>query len=210
MVSCATVLRGFAYCRGFPRSFLICLVLAFSFVAAKPEMFLVLGGSRSTPFGPGNSNGDYGTRLGLAFPTSLPVGEMALPLEIGLSLRTATIGFSDWFGRDVFTDLQVPFIFHNALPFHKRLEILAVWTPGYTLDMISTSELSGNVSATQSLRTRFNMGLGVGLQYLLPWDLSMRGHWVYNLFSPYPASRLTWADLTIDVLVPIVWKKKSP
>ncbi len=207
---CFRLLRAFHGCKGCGKAFLVCLALVLCHSVAEPEMLLVLGGSRSAPFKPSNSHGDYGTRLGLAFPTSLLVGEMTLPLEIGLSLRTATIGFSDWFGRDVFTDLQMPFIFHGSLPFHKRLEILALWTPGYTLDMVSTSRLSGKVAATQSLRTLFNMGLGGGLQYQLPWGLCIRGHWVYNLFSPYPTSRLTWADMSLDILIPLVWKKKSP
>src|SRR6266852_1619790 len=97
----------------------------------EPAVSLVLGGARDIPFGPSNAHEDYGTRAGLAFSSSLQAGELRLPMEWGLSLRTASIGFSGWFSHDVFTDLQIPIIFHGALPWWNRLELMALWTPSY-------------------------------------------------------------------------------
>ena len=177
---------------------------------SEPAVSLVLGASQTVPYGPANVSGDYGTRLSLAFSSSLMAGELRIPMEWGVSLRTAVLGFSGWFDRDVFTDLQIPFIFHGAPTPWKRLELLALWTPSYTLDMTSTSSFAGRVSNTRTLRTRFNMGLGAGMQGVLPWGIRLRGHWVYNLFSPYPASRLTWSDLGFEATFPLAWNRKTP
>ena len=174
--------------------------------AAEPALSLVIGGSRSAPFGPENVHGDWGTRIGLGFASALHADDLRIPLEWGLSLRTASIGYDGWFNRDVFTDVQMPLMFHGPLGW-KRLEILALWIPGYTLDMSSTSEFAGQLPQTETLRTRFNMGLGAGLQLVLPLGLRLRGHWVYNLFSPFPASRMTWSDFNFEAALPLAWGK---
>jgi len=175
----------------------------------EPAVSLVLGGTRIIPFGPANAREDYGTRVGLAFASALQAGELRLPMEWGLSLRTTSIGFSGWFNHDVFTDLQIPVIFHGALPWWNRLELLALWTPSYTLDMVSTSSFAGNVSGIRSLRTRYNMGFGGGMQ-LSFLGAGLRACWVYNLFAPLPATRLTFADLSLEATVPFVWKRVVP
>ena len=171
---------------------------------SEPSVSLVLGGSRSAPFGRSEKRGDYGTRVGVAFDGSLMAGELRLPMEWGISLRTVSLRTEGWFERDVFTDLQMPFVFHGA-PWWRRLEILALWTPGYTLDMVSVSSFAGKVPGTENLRTRFNMGLGAGLQLDLPLGIRLRGNWVYNLFAPYPASRLTWSDWGLETVLPLAW-----
>ena len=160
-------------------------------------------------FGPDSAKGDYGTRVGFAFASSLSAGELVIPMEWGLSLRTASISQPGWFGRDVFTDLQFPVLLHGA-PFWKPLEILALWTPSYTLDMVSYSSFAGQVPGAGTLRTRFNMGFGAGLQIDLPAGFRLRSHWVYNLFSPWPASRMTWSDLNIEAALPLAFEKAVP
>jgi hypothetical protein len=174
---------------------------------AEPAVSLVLGGAWYSPFGPSTVHGDYGTRIGLGFSSTVEAGELQLPVEWDLSLRTASLGFTGWFNRDVFSDLQIPIILHGALPAWKRLEFLALWTPSYTLDMITTSPDAGQVVATQSLRTRFNMGFGGGLQLLLPWGVRLRGFGAYNIFAPLPASNLTFADWVVEATLPLFWKR---
>ncbi len=173
--------------------------------ASEPALSLIAGRNGTTPFGPADP--DFGWRGGLAFHTALPAGELRLPMEWGLSLRTATLHREGWFERDRFTDLQMPLIFHGRLGW-KRLEYLALWVPSYTLDMSQISSFAGTISDTKSLRTRFNMALGSGLQLKLPWGVRLRGHWVYNLFSPYPASRMTWGEAEAGLALPLIFRRK--
>jgi hypothetical protein len=131
-------------------------------------------------------------------------------MEWGLSGRVAALGFaggSYGFDRDRFTEIQMPFLFHGS-PGWNPLEIVAAWIPSYTLDMVSESPLAGKVSYRESLRTRFNMGFGGGLQFRLPLGFALRSFWIYNIFSPYPASRLTWGEWNLEAAVPLAFRKK--
>src|SRR6185295_9656490 len=112
-----------------------------------------------TPFTrAGNVRGDYGIRLGLSHSSLLPAGELRLPVEIGCVLRRASIGFTDYFDKVVFTDVQFPVIFHEQISRRTGLELVELWIPSYTLSMTSTSPGAGTVIYTDALRTRFNMG----------------------------------------------------
>jgi len=172
--------------------------------ASEPALFLNVGRTGTTPFGPARM--DFGWRGGLSYSTSLPAGELHLPLELGLSVRTVLLRKEGWFEHDRFTDLQMPLLFHNKL-FWKRLEYLFLWVPSYTLEMVQISSFAGRISDAPSLRTRVNMGLGSGLQIVLPLGVRIRGYWIYNLFSPWPASRLTWGELEGNLAVPLLFRR---
>ena len=174
--------------------------------ASDPALFLVFGRTGTTPFG--TAGMDFGWRGGLAYNTSLPAGELHLPLELGFSLRTAVMRHPGLFEQDRFTDMQMPMIFHGRIGWN-RLELLALWVPSYTIEMSQISSTAGRISDTKSLRTRVNMGLGSGLQLVLPLGVRLRGHWIYNLFAPYPASRLTWGELEGGIAVPLLFRKPS-
>ncbi len=189
----------------------ICLAAASSAAYAdawEPPVSLILGGTLRAPFG-AKAHADYrGGRAGVAVATSLSAGEVKIPLELGLAVSRAGIGFDGLYQRDVFTDLQFPVIFHGS-PWGNRLEILAVWIPSYTVEMASVSSTLGYAHLTKGLRTRFNMGFGPGMQLRLPAGIRLRSHWVYDIFSPYPVSRLTFGDWNLEAALPL-WKRRSP
>jgi hypothetical protein len=174
--------------------------------ARDPAISLITGRTATTPIGPAGM--DFGWRGGIAFEAALHAGELRLPLEIGVSGRTAVLWYDGLFERDRFTDIQMPFLFHVPVG-GKRLEILGLWIPSYTLEMSQISSSSGTISDTKSLRTRFNMGLGTGLQVVLPWGIRLRGHWVYNLFSPYPAAKMTWGEFEGGLALPLLFRKRE-
>jgi hypothetical protein len=74
--------------------------------------------------------------------------------------------------------------------------------------MVSQSSFAGQVPGGEGLRTRFNMGFGLGLRLVAPNGFALRSHWVYNIFAPYPASRLTWGDLGAELAWPLVFRKR--
>jgi hypothetical protein len=190
------------------------LVIAFSAALpalAAPPVSLIAGGSLLAPQGASASStasAGYGTRIGLSFPFSLHAGDLEIPVEWGMTLRTSSIRFEDVFDRTVFTDLQVPVLFHGAPTSWKPFELLAVWTPSYTLDLVSTASDGRMLAGADDLRTRFNMGFGAGVQ--VGWrGIRMRGYGAYNIFPPFAGSETTFSDWVFEIALPLVWSRPS-
>jgi hypothetical protein len=173
-----------------------------------PPVSLTAGGSLHMPqASPGVSAG-YGTRIGLAFPFSLHAGDIDIPAEWGITLRTASLVYSDLFDRLVFTDIQLPVIFHGSPAAWKPVELLGVWTPSYTLDMVSTAPDGSRIPGAKDLRTRYNMGFGAGAQVSVH-GFRLRGYGAYNIFPPFPGSTSRFSDWMLEVAVPLAGKKAS-
>ncbi len=170
-----------------------------------PLVSMVFGTSHSQAFGPATIHGNWGSQVGFTFSSTLPAGDVSIPMDWGLTLRSSSFQQPGWYDRDVFTELQCPLLFHPTFFGFKHLEMTGLWVPSYTLDMVATSPIAKSVPLTEALRTRFNMGFGGGLQALLPWGMRLRTHWVYSIFSPYRASRLTRSDVDFDLLFPLAW-----
>lgn len=177
--------------------------------AAEPALSLTAGMSRHTPLdGPGVHSGS-GIRAGLALPATLPAGTLLIPLEWGFTLRTASLHFEDNFDRLVFTDLQIPILFHGDLFGWKYVEPLAIWTPAYTLDLVSKGPGHEEIAYTEGLRTRFNMGFGGGLQAVY-YGFRLRAYGAYNIFPPIAGADMTYTDWVLEVAVPLLWKRGNP
>ena len=122
--------------------FLFIFGLAFSLFsvhasAAEPALSLTGGLSRHAPHNAPGVHTGGGFRGGFTLPATLPAGTLLIPMEWGFSLSTASLRFEDSFDRIVFTDLEIPILFHGDLFGLKYLEPLAIWTPAYTLDAAS-------------------------------------------------------------------------
>jgi hypothetical protein len=183
-------------------------VIAFSaavLASGAPPVSLTAGGSLLAPQGASASStasAGYGTRIGVSFPFSLHAGDLDLPVEWGVTLRTSSLRFEDVFDRTVFTDLQVPVLFHGAPTAWKPFELLAVWTPAYTLDLVSTAADGRKLPGADDLRTRFNMGFGAGAQ--VDWHgFRMRGYGAYNIFPPFAGSEMTFSDWVFEIAIPL-------
>jgi hypothetical protein len=195
---------------GFPVIFLPgLLVLPAISQASEPSLSLTAGLSRHLPHhAPGVRPGG-GMRAGFTMPAALPAGNLLIPMEWGFSLRTASLRFQDTFGRAVFTDFQVPILVHGDLFGWNLMEPLAIWTPAYTLDMVSRNADGEEISNTGGLRTRFNMGFGGGLQGVYR-GFRLRAYGAHNIFPPIAGARLTYTDWVIEAVVPLFWKRESP
>jgi hypothetical protein len=174
---------------------------------------LALGGSWHTPVdfsAAGRSPvGGSGTRIGLAFPTSLRAGDLDIPVEWGPTLRTASVRFDDRFGRMVFTDIQMPVLFHGA-PFAWRpFELIAAWTPFWTLDLVSTDAEGNRIAGGGDLRTRFNMGFGGGAQFSAR-GFRLRSYAAYNIFPAFAGSTFKTSDWILEVAIPLARRKSAP
>jgi hypothetical protein len=178
----------------------------------RPPLLSIVGGLVwQAPHGRGaNVDGGSGHRAGLTISGSLSAGELALPVEAGVAMRASTLRFDDGFGRMEFFDLEFPVLFHGA-PWSRwpRLELLAAWVPGYTLDAVSVDPDGTEIPYTEALRTRFNMGFGSGAQVSM-FGARLRGHWVYHIFAPFPGSRLTFSDWTVEASVPLLRRRAVP
>ncbi|HAO99268.1 MAG TPA: hypothetical protein DCQ83_04415 [Fibrobacteres bacterium] len=184
---------------------LLSLAVLPAFGAGKKTVVSFVGGAtRSLPFHASpNVGGDYGFRGGVGYLGSIPAGELVLPVEVDLIYRRISLGFTDEFDKATFTDLQMPVIFHAPFSSWRWLEAMAIWAPSYTLGMVSESPDAGKITYTDALRTRFNMGFGGGLQASF-FGAGLRSYWVYDIFSPFPASRLTFADWGVEITVPLL------
>jgi hypothetical protein len=185
---------------------LLCAAVPTLSRVSEPALSLTAGLSRHVPHhAPGVRDGG-GVRGGFSLPATLPAGSWRIPLEWGVSLRTADLRFPDSFDRARFIDFQAPLLVHGDPFGWKYLEPIALWTPGYTLDMTTTNAAGDEISHTDGLRTRFNMGFGGGLQAVYR-GFRLRAHGVYNLFPPIAGAPLTYSDWTLEAAVPLFWKR---
>src|SRR6187402_448644 len=93
--------------------FLLISGLAFSLFpalpgAAEPALSVTAGLSRRMPHEAPGVRGGGGFRGGFTLPATLPAGTLLIPLEWGVSLRTASLRFEDSFDRIVFTEFEIP------------------------------------------------------------------------------------------------------
>jgi hypothetical protein len=174
--------------------------------AKEPALSLTAGLSRHTPHDAPGVHSGGGFRGGFTLPANLPAGTLLIPMEWGFTLRTASLRFDDSFDRMVFTDLQIPILFHGDLFGWKYLEPLAIWTPAYTVDLASKAPGGEEISNTDALRTRINMGFGGGLQAVYR-GFRLRAYGSYNIFPPIAGADMTYTDWVLEAAVPLFWKR---
>ena len=177
--------------------------------AAEPALSLTGGISRHTPHDAPGVHSGGGFRGGFTLHSNLPAGTLLIPMEWGFALRTASLRFEDSFDRVVFTDLEVPILFHGDLFGLKYVEPLAIWTPSYTLDMVSKGPDGAEISNTDGLRTRFNMGFGGGVQAVYR-GFRLRAYAAYNIFPPITGAEMTYTDWVLEAAIPLFWKRGNP
>jgi hypothetical protein len=176
---------------------------------SEPSLSLTAGVSRNTPHAAPHVHSGGGMRGGFSLSTALPAGTLVIPMEWGFSLRTASLRFDDSFDRLVFTDIQMPVLFHGDLFGWKYLEPLVMWTPAYTLDAVSKGPDGTKISNTDGLRTRFNMGFGGGVQAVYR-GFRVRAFGSYNIFPPIAGAEMTTTDWVLEAAVPLFWKRGNP
>jgi len=194
-----------------PCALFLCALLASALPArsAEPALSLTGGVSLHTPQGATGVHPGPGWRAGFALPATIPAAELRIPLEWGFSLRTAKLRFDDSFNRATFTDLQMPFLVHGDLFGWKYAEPLVMWTPSWTLDMSTRNSDGEEITATDALRTRFNMSFGAGLQAVFH-GFRLRAYTAYNLIPQIAGAEMTTSDWVLEVAVPLFTSRGNP
>jgi hypothetical protein len=133
---------------------------------------------------------------------------------VGLAWRRDRLGFSGWYATDVFTQIEMPMVFHGS-PFSSQghwhwAELVFAVTPSYTWSMNTTDGPGPDIQGTESLRTRVNLEYGWGFQAKLFWGMAMRAYWANRILPPYSGTSTGWNAWRSELTLPLLWKTQRP
>ncbi len=180
--------------------------------AAKTPAYSVAAGfSYSFPNAEAEASGARGESFALFRHGLFRPGYARIPLDVGLAWRRDRLAYDGWYGQDVFTQVELPLLFHGN-PFADggiwdRLEGVASASLGYTWAMTVTGGDGPDLDGSASLRTRWNLEYGLGLQIRLAWGTALRAVYGFRQLAPYAGSPADWNALRCEASLPLLWKR---
>lgn len=178
--------------------------------AAKTPAYSVSAGL-SYSFPNASADGARGESFAVFRHGTFRPGYARIPVDVGLAWRRDRLAYDGWYGRDVFTLVEMPLLFHgNPFAdggFGDRLEGVASASLGYTWAMTVTGGAGPDLDGSASLRTRWNLEYGLGLQIRLAWGTTLRAVYGFRQLAPYAGSSADWNALRCEASLPFLWKR---